>query len=43
MTSDSPTRKFDTKLVAKHISMLDTQQASGCFREKAAEPAVHTT
>jgi len=26
-------------LVAKHMSMLDTQQASGCLREKAVEPA----
>jgi len=38
MTSDSPTSKFDTMLVAKHISMLATQHASGCLRENDAEP-----
>jgi len=38
MTSDSPTKKFDTMLVAKHISMLETQHANGCLRENATEP-----
>jgi len=38
ITSDSPTRKFDTKLVAKHISMLETQQANGCLRGNTAAP-----
>jgi len=39
IASDSPTKKFDTMLVAKHINILETQHANGCRRDKAVEPA----
>jgi hypothetical protein len=34
----SPNKKFANRLPAKHSNMLDTQHASGCFRENIVEP-----